>query len=175
MSQLKWSDSPLLQMDSAQLEAHSHEWAFLVVRFEPTGEQTLAEYLSKRLRIKHSCVLLLDEHFPTIALQEDGQHLTCIFDDANRALSAGLLMLGQHIHSVNIGLGFGQGYQFDYFQCLDLVRLKNALPFGNSHELQVTSNFKDQCTIPDGIGAFTCPPALAKRTGLQYWILKDYR
>lgn len=109
------------------------------------------------------------------SIQQDGTHLTYFYSDPNQALSAGLQLQKLHQHLFHIAVGFGLGYQLDYIQCQDELRVKAVLPFGNTTEIQASPNLLNAIDLPDGIGSFQCSPALAQKCGMHYWILKDYR
>lgn len=173
---MKWNELSLLQVNQSDLEARSKEWAFVVLLFLPPNEtDTLESFLLAKEQFVLSAVGLLDAHSPAISIQRNDQFLTFLFNSPSEALTAGLLLLASASHMVHIGVGHGSGYMLDYFQSIELLRLKSVLPFGDSHEIQITPTLQQCVSIPSGVGAFQCSPALAQATGMHYWIVKDYR
>ena len=173
---IQWKDFPFLKLSNEQLQAHSKEWAFVVLYFAPSdSHSTLEEYQIKRMQRTIECTRLIETTVPVASIQNDGLFLTFLFERSEDALAAALILIQQHQHDFHIGAGSGLGYNFDHFKCLDLLQLKGALPFGNTVEVQISAKLKEETEIPHGIGAFQCSPALAQRTGMNYWILKDYR
>jgi len=171
-----WKHHPLLSLSENELTAHSKEWAFVVVLFTPPRSNvSLEEHMLSVLKWTTHCSKLA-ERFETLqSLQQDGQYLTCLFDRVDDALLMTFELIKLHQHAFHIGIGSDKGYMFDYFIGPELLRLKAALHHGNTAEIQMTPNAYHKLTLPDGVGAFQCSPLLAQRTGMNYWILKDYR
>lgn len=175
-SDIRWNQQPLLQVPSEQLSAHFAERAFVVLLFTPpTPDSSLQDYLINQMQWTQRSTRIIESEHSIKSIQQDGLHLTFLFEEPQAAMSAALTLLALHQHDFHIGAGMGSGYTFDHFKSLDLFRLKGALPFGNTVELQVSSALKLATTLPNGIGAFQCSPKLAQRTGMNYWVLKDYR
>ena len=141
----------------------------------PKPQSTLEKYLLKRMQWTVECTRLIESVQPVVSIQHDGLYLTFLFEEPSTALSAALTLSQQQQNDFHIGAGFGSGYSFDHYKSIDLFQLKGALPFGNTFEVQISSTLKEATEMPHGIGAFQCSPALAQRTGMNYWILKDYR
>ena len=175
-SDVSWEQNPLLNLSNDQIEAHSKEWAFVVLLFTaPETDASIEEFLFNKTKWTLNCTNLIEKHHPIDAIQQDGLYLTFLFNEPKAALFSALTLLELHQHNFHVGAGVGVGYDFDHFKCLELIRLKCALPFGNTVEVQITSALMSATTLPFGIGAFQCSALLAQRTGMNYWILKDYR
>ena len=167
-SDVRWNNHPFLNLSSDQLEAHSIEWAFVVLLFTPPKPySTLEKYLFNRMQWTVECTRLIESIHPVESIQQDGLYLTFLFEDPSVALSAALTLLQQHQHDFHIGVGLGSGYSFDHFKSLELIQLKGVLPFGNTEEVQISSALREATEMPHGIGAFQCSPGLAKRTGMD--------
>ena len=175
-SDIQWNQHPLVNATIEQLEAHSKEWAFVVLLFTPPkAHSSLEDYLLNQMRWTIECTRVVESIHPIGSIQQDGLYLTFLFQTPQSALSSALALLRLQQHDFHIGAGFGPGYHFDHFKSLELVRLKSALPFGNTLEIQISSALREAAEVPYGVGGFQCSPGLAQRTGMNYWILKDYR
>jgi hypothetical protein len=173
---VKWNELSLMQVGQFDLEAHSKEWAFVVLLFLPPSKTDhLDDFLLAKEDLVLSAVGLLDTTCPPTSIQRNDQFLTFLFSSPSEALTASLLLLATASHIVNIGVGYGAGYMLDYFQSIELLRLKSVLPFGDPHEIQMSPSLQECVPMPSGVGAFQCSPALAQATGMHYWIVKDYR
>ena len=173
---IRWNQNPLINPSNDQLEAHLQEWAFVVLMFTPPKPHfSLEEYLLNQMRWTVKCTSLVESSQTVEFIQQDGLYLTFLFESPSKALSAALTLLQQHQNDFHIGVGLGSGYHFDHFKSLELIRLKGALPYGNTGEIQISSRLKMATEVPHGIGAFQCSPKLAQRIRMNYWILKDYR
>ena len=171
-----WKQQPLLSLSDAELKAHSHEWAFVVLLFTPPTQSTsIEDHMLMVLRWTTQCISLAEAIDGLQSIQQDGQYLTCLFEHAEDALKLAFEFASLHQHAFHIGVGSGNGYMFDYFIGTELLRLKGALHHGNTTEIQMTPNIYHSIILPDGVGAFQCSPILAQRTGMNYWIVKDYR
>ena len=173
---MKWNELSFMQLNRTDVEAHSKEWAFVALLFLPPSKtDSLHYFLQAKEQFTLSAVGLLDAHCPATSIQRNDQFLTFLFNSPSDALTASLLLLAPSSHMVHIGVGYGVGYMLDYFQSTELLRLKAILPFGDTHEIQMSPSLKQCVSIPSGVGAFQCSPSLAQATGMHYWIVKDYR
>ena len=171
-----WKQHPLLSLSNSELTAHSKEWAFVVLLFTPPKPHvSLEEHMFNVLKWTTHCSNLAEQLESLQSIQQDGQYLTCLFEQEDEALRLTFELLKLHQHAFHVGVGLGNGYMFDYFIGNDLLRLKAALHHGNTTEIQMTPNAYHKLTLPDGVGAFQCSPLLAQRAGMNYWIVKDYR
>ncbi len=171
-----WSSLPQLQYSHSELEAHSKEWAFVVLRFyPPEPSDNILDFILRRSQIISGLVTKIEERFEPISMQQDGQFFTLLFESPRDALICSLLLLQEHNPLFCLAIGHDQGYMFDYFQSTELLLVKLALSYGDHHEIQMSPSLKQLVEIPQGVGAFQCSPALAKASGMNYWVLKDYR
>ena len=171
-----WKQHPLLSLSNSELTAHSKEWAFVVLLFTPPKSNvTLEDHMLGVLKWTTHCSKLAEQFKELQSVQQDGQYLTFLFEQVDDALRLGCELNKLHQHVFHVGVGLGNGYMFDYFIGSDLLRLKAALHQGNTTEIQMTPNAYHNLNLPDGVGAFQCSPLLAERTGMNYWIVKDYR
>lgn len=141
----------------------------------PKHNVSLEEHMLSVLKWTTHCSKLAEQLVDLQSIQQDGQYLTCLFENEDDALKLAFELSKLHQHTFHIGVGSGGGYMFDYFIGNDLLRLKTALHHGNTTEIQMTPNAYHKLTLPDGVGAFQCSPLLAQRAGMNYWIVKDYR
>lgn len=173
---IRWNQYPLLHLSNKELEAHSKEWAFVVLLFTPPKEGTSLEgYLLNKMKWTLECTRCIESNCSVESVQQDGQYLTFLFEAPSIALSSALILLRLHQHSFHIGAGFEDGYMFDHYQSIDLIKMKSVLQHGNTAEIQVSPSLYCSTSLPHGVGSFQCSPALAQRSGMNYWILKDYR
>lgn len=173
---VRWNQNPFLQLSKEKLQAHSKEWAFVVLLFEPPKDtSSLEEYVLNKMQWTIECTRCIESQWTVESIQQDGQFLTFLFQAPSSALLSALDLLTLHQYKFRIGVGFGPGYLFDYFQSVDLIKMKSVLPYGNNIEVQVSPSLYRATEIPHGVGAFQCSPALAQISGMNYWILKDYR
>ena len=175
-TEVRWNQNPLLHLSNKELEAHSKEWAFVVLLFTPPKEGTsLERYLLNKMKWTLESTRCIESLYSVESIQQDGQYLTFLFEAPGVALSSALRLLRLHQHSFHIGAGFGSGYMFDHYQSIDLIQMKSVLQHGNTTEIQVSPSLYCSTSLPHGVGSFRCSPALAQRSGMNYWILKDYR
>lgn len=171
-----WNSLPQLQHSRSELEAHSKEWAFVVLRFyPPEPSENILDFTLRRSQITTALISKVDQHSKPTSMQQDGQFLTLLFEVPTDALTCSLLLLQEHNPFFCLAIGYDQGFMFDYFQSTELLLLKSVLSYGDHHEIQMTPSLKNLVEIPEGVGTFQCSPALAKASGMNYWILKDYR
>ena len=150
--------------------------SFVLLSFvAPDTYTSLEEYLSHKTRWTLESTRRIESNHTIESIQQDGQFLTFLFQSPSAALDSALDLLMVHQHHFHIGVGYGHGYLFDHFQSLDLIRMKSALAYGNTAELQVSPSVYSAVEIPYGVGGFQCSPSLAQKVGMNYWILKDYR
>ena len=173
---IRWKQQPFLRLSPEELEAYSKEWAFLILLFTPPQSGTsLEEHLLNQMKWTLQSTRIVESMNPVESIQQDGQFLSFLFTSPNHALEAALKLSQFLQDTFRIGAGYGDGYMFDYYQSIDLLRMKSVLPHGNTSEIQVSPSLYKKTQTPDGVGAFQCSPALAQNTGMKYWILKDYR
>ena len=173
---IRWNQNPFLQLSREEVQAHSKEWAFVVLLFEPPKDNSsLEDYLLHKMQWTVECTRCIESQATVESIQQDGQFLTFLFQSPSVAVLSALELLTLQQYQFHIGVGFGLGYLFDHFQSLDLIQMKSILPYGNNIELQISPTLYRSTEIPYGVGAFQCSPALAQISGMNYWILKDYR
>ena len=173
---MRWKQHPFLQLSPEELEAYSKEWAFVVLLFTPPEPDTsLEEHLLNQMKWTLQSTQIVESTDIVESIQQDGQFLSFLFTSPTQALEAALKLSQFLQDTFRIGAGFGDGYMFDYYQSIDLIRMKSVLAHGNTSEIQVSPSLYEKTETPEGVGAFQCSPALAQSTGMQYWILKDYR
>ena len=173
---IRWKQQPFLHLSPEELEAYSKEWAFVVLLFTPPKSDTsLEEHLLNQMKWTLQSTQIVESKHSVESIQQDGQYLSFLFTSPHDALEGALELSQFQQDTFRIGAGFGDGYMFDYYQGLDLIRMKAVLPHGNLTEIQVSPSLYEKTHIPEGVGAFQCSPALAQSTGMNYWILKDYR
>jgi hypothetical protein len=175
-SDIRWNQHPFLHLSDEELKSHSKDWAFVVLMFTPPKSGiSLEDHLLNQMKWTIECTRIVESKYTVESIQQDGLFLCFLFRKPEDALSGAVDLLQPLQDSFHIGAGFGRGYLFDYYQSIDLIKMKAVLQLGSTGEIQVSPSLYDSSQLPYGVGAFQCSPALAQRSGMKYWILKDYR